>query len=167
MSASSSTSVNAPIPVSGVKYAYPSSKPLPLVASSLGYQQSVNTGAVVTPISGTSVTQAYLSLGAVGTGTGFSAGTYLFYGSSVISAITGDISSYIRIYDETTGLTQLAGSPQIFFGAATPGQYQSIQPMFIATINQSFIVQSFFQSGGAGGTGTPIDAGFLGLVRLA
>ncbi len=113
MSASSSTSVNAPIPVSGVQYAYPSSGPLPPVAKSLGYQQSVNTVAVSTPNIGTSVTQAYLTLGAVGTG--FSAGTYLFYGSSVIEAITGDISSYIRIYDDVVdeGFCQRASAERI------------------------------------------------------
>lgn len=165
MSVKSSQSVNPPVAVEGVKFAYPSgSVPVPAVGE-LGNAVGVSTGAVVTPISGTSVTQAYLTLG--GVGAGYEAGTYIAVGNSVILAITGDISSYIQILDSATGLSVLATSSQIFFGAATPGQYQSIQPFMVFTASQSFYAVSYFQSGGAGGGGTPIDAGALSLIRLA
>ena len=165
MSAISSKSVNPPVAVEGVTYAYPSGYvPVPAVGQ-LGNAVATNTGAVVTPISGTSITQAYLTLG--GVGAGYEAGTYIAVGNSVILAITGDISSFIRILDSATGLSILATSSQIFFGAATPGQYQSIQPFMIFTASQSFYAESYFQSGGAGGSGTPIDVGALSLIRIA
>jgi hypothetical protein len=165
MSVKSSQSVNPPVACEGVTYAYPSgSVPVPAVGQ-LGNSVATNTGAVVTPISGSNVTQAYLTLG--GVGAGYQAGTYIAFGSSVIDSITGDIASFIRILDSATGLSILASSSTIFFGAATPGQYQSIQPFMIFTASQSFYAVSYFQSGGAGGTGTPIDVGALSLIRIA
>ena len=165
MSVKSSQSVNPPVAVEGVKYAYASgSVPVPAVGE-LGNSVAVSTGADVTPISGTNVTQVYLTLG--GVGAGYEAGTYIAFANSVIADITGDISSFIRILDSATGLSILASSQTIFFGAATPGQYQSIQPFMIFTAGQSFFAQSYLQSGGAGGSGTPIDAGGLSLIRIA
>jgi hypothetical protein len=165
MSVKSSQSVNPPVAVEGITFAYASGDVPTPSTGQLGNAFGVSTGADTTPISGTSITQAYLTLG--GVGAGYEAGTYIAVGNSVIDGITGDIASFIQILDSATGLSVLAQSSTIFFGAATPGQYQSIQPFMIFTATQSFYAESYFQSGGAGGTGTPVDVGALSLIRIA
>jgi hypothetical protein len=165
MSASSSTSVNAPIPVSGVQYAYPSSGPLPLVAGSLGYQYRATTGAVVTPIPAASVnlTQLYLQIGTIGAG--IPAGTYIVFSDAVVNDIVGDLNSFIRIVDSATGLVTIIQGAGSYQGALA--QFQSMQPSLVFTSTQDFIVQSFLNTGSAGGSGTPEDVGSLQVVRIA
>jgi hypothetical protein len=163
MSAISSKSVNPPVAVSGVSYQYPASGPIPLGATDLGFQYRVTTGAVVTPISGASQTQLYLEVGAVGSGV--PAGTYIVFGDAVVDSITGDLNSFIRILDSATGLTTLSQSASFYQGALA--QYQSLSPSFVFTATQDVIIKLLLNTGPAGGTGTPIDAGSLQVVRIA
>lgn len=163
MSAISSKSVNPPVAVSGVSYQYPASGPIPLGASDLGFQYRVITGADTTPISGASQTQLYLEIGAVGSGV--PAGTYIVFADAVVDSITGDLNSFIRILDSATGLTTLSQSASFYQGALA--QYQSLSPSFVFTATQDVIIQSMLNTGPAGGTGTPIDAGSLQVVRIA
>ena len=163
MSAISSKSVNPPIPASGVSYSYPASGPLPLTASSLGFQYRVTAGASVTPISGANVTQLYLQIGSVGSGV--PAGTYIVFSDAVVDSITGDLNSYIAILDSATGLTTLSFSASFYQGALA--QYQSLSPSFVFTATQDVIIQSVLNTGSGGGTGTPVDVGSLQVVRIA
>lgn len=163
MSVKSSQSVNPPVAVEGVKFAYASgSVPTP-ATDELGYQYRATSGAVTTPISGADVTQLYLAIGSVGAGV--PAGTYIVFSDAVVDSITGDMNSYIRILDSATGLSTITQSAGFYQGALA--QYQSLSPSFVFTALQDCIVQSILNTGPAGGTGTPIDAGSLQVVRIA
>lgn len=163
MSAISSKSVNPPVAVSGVSYQYPASGPIPLGASDLGFQYKVQSGAVVTPISGASQSQLYLQIGAVGSGV--PAGTYIVFGDAVVDSITGDLNCFIRILDSATGLINLGQSAAFYQGALA--QYQSLSPSFVFTATEDVLIQSVLNTGAGSGTGTPIDAGSLQVVRIA
>jgi len=165
MSVKSSQSVNSPVPASGVSYTYPASGPIPLKPSSLGYQYRVTSGAVVTPIPASSInfTQLYLQSGSVGAG--IPAGTYIVFADAVVNDILGDLNTFIRIVDSATGLVTIIQGAGSYQGALA--QFQSMQPSLVFTATQDFIVQSFLNTGGAGGSGTPEDVGSLQVVRIA
>lgn len=165
MSALSSSSVNSPIPASGVSYSYPASGPLPLQPASLGYQYRVTSGADTTaiPASSVNLTQLYLQIGAVGAG--IPAGTYIVFADSVVNDIVGDLNTFIRVVDSATGLTTIIQGAGSYQGALA--QYQSMQPSLVFTALEDCIVQTFLNTGSAGGSGTPIDVGSLQVVRIA
>jgi hypothetical protein len=104
-----------------------------------------------------------LQVGSVGAGV--PAGTYIVFSDAVVDNITGDMNSIVRILDSATGLSTITQSAAFYQGALA--QYQSLSPSFVFTALQDCIIQSLLLTGGAGGTGTPIDAGSLQVVRIA
>jgi hypothetical protein len=165
MSALSSKSVNPPIAVEGVSFAYPSGYvPAPQLGQ-LGQNTNIISGAVVTPISGVSQNQIYYTAGVLGTG--LPAGTYVAYSVANITNVVGSMNSYIEVVDASDGTTAITDSAGSYLGPVASLQQSSVN-IWNFTSAIPFMVYSRWRTASTGtNSGTPVDNGSLQIIRIA
>lgn len=165
MSAISCKSVNPPVACEGVTFAYPSGYvPAPQLGQ-LGQNTNIISGAVVTPISGVSQDQIYLTAGVLGTG--LPAGTYVAYSVANITNVIGSMNSYIEVVDASDGTTAITDSAGSYIPPGASVEQTSVN-IWNFTSSIPFMVYSRFRTAPSGtNSGTPVNDGSLQVIRIA
>ena len=165
MSAISSKSVNPSIACDSVSFAYPLGGQVAPQLGQLGQNTNIVSGAVVTPISGVSQDQIYLTAGVLGTG--LPAGTYVAYSVANITNVIGSMNSYIEVVDASDGTTAITDSAGSYIPPGASVEQTSVN-IWNFTAFQPFMVYSRFRTAPTGtNSGTPVNDGSLQVIRIA